>query len=138
MRYYHLSYGADLTEGRGFNHICLIAIDTYPYCTMWEARLRRVAQLVGGEPIQIGMGGPMEGWGLRKSTAERWNARHEEFKTGRTFRGGEPSALFLSDGSNVSGYPDPATIYDLESADALLAKAERLGTGWMSQRLGTA
>lgn len=126
VTFWRLIHNPDLTEGRGHYGLTLIAVDGYPHGYPVKARVLKAATLIGGDPLQFVQGAsPIEGWlltQLQDDTA--WRRRSEQFvKVGDYPH--YASALFLSDGPAIDGWPAPATMADLKDKAALLAKVEK-------------
>lgn len=126
MQFYHMNHAASGSDG-GFHSEILIAVDTH-FCIAPEAWIRQAALVIGGAPMHFIMGVcPAEAWTLRKVDRDTWDSR----ATGRLSPvDGSPGpieALFLSDGPAIQGWPEPARLDDLQSAEALAAKVGNRG-----------
>lgn len=125
VTFWRLIHNPDLTEGRGHYGLLLIAVDGYPHGHPANARALKAATLIGGDPLQFVQGvSAIDGWMLVQADQAQWDHRATQF-----IKVGDypyyASALFLSDGPAIDGWPAPATMADLKDKATLLAKVEK-------------
>lgn len=122
MKFYHVSHAPSGSDGRYYADM-FIALDTH-YCDAADAWVRQALLLIAGPPMVFTMGvSPQESYAIRKVDLERWLNRRTDRGVNRSYDR-PTTALFLSDGPPIDGWPTPARLEDLQSIEALRARME--------------